>query len=104
MRLAGSAVMNAASSTRARRTSGWVGTLTGVLVLAAAPVVATGVGVGPAGALARSAATQRVFVSPQGHAGAAGTRLDPVASVDEAVGRLAQGGVVLLREAPMPSG
>ena len=42
-------------------------------------------------------ATHRVFVSPGGHAGAAGTRQDPVASVNEAVGRVADGGVVLLR-------
>ena len=89
--------MNAVRSARSRRTSVWVGTLTGVLVLAAAPVVATAVGVGPAGAVARSSGTQRVFVSPQGHAGAAGTRHDPLASVDEAVARLTHGGVVLLR-------
>jgi hypothetical protein len=41
-----------------------------------------------------------VFVSPAGHAGAAGTRQDPLASVDEAVARVADGGVrgvVLLR-------
>ena len=72
--------MNAVRSARSRRTSVWLGTLTGVLVLAAAPVVATAVGVGPAGAVARSSGTQRVFVSPQGHTGAAGTRIDPVAS------------------------
>ena len=89
--------MNAVRSARSRRTSVWLGTLTGVLVLAAAPVVATAVGVGPAGAVARSSGTQRVFVSPQGHAGAAGTRHDPLASVDEAVARLTHGGVVLLR-------
>ena len=89
--------MNAVRSARSRRTSAWVGTLTGVVVLAAAPVVTTAIGVGPAGAVARSAGTQRVFVSPQGHAGAAGTRHDPLASVDEAVGRLTHGGVVLLR-------
>jgi hypothetical protein len=89
--------MNAVRCARWRRTHGWLGTLTGALVLAAAPVVATVVDAGPAGAAPRSAGPQRVFVSPQGHAGAAGSRLDPVASVDEAVDGLAHGGVVLLR-------
>jgi len=41
--------------------------------------------------------SHRVFVSPDGHAGAAGTRQDPLASVNEAVARVAGGGVVLLR-------
>jgi hypothetical protein len=39
----------------------------------------------------------RVFVSTTGHAGATGTRADPLGSVDEAVARLSHGGVVLLR-------
>jgi hypothetical protein len=39
----------------------------------------------------------RMFVSPDGHTGAAGTRQDPLASVNEAVDRLTDGGVVLLR-------
>jgi hypothetical protein len=38
-----------------------------------------------------------VFVSPDGHAGATGTRQDPLASVNEAVSRVADGGVVVLR-------
>ena len=39
----------------------------------------------------------RVFVSPDGHAGAAGTRQDPLASINEAVARVAGGGFVVLR-------
>jgi hypothetical protein len=70
--------------------------LIGAGVLAAAPLVATAVGVGPAAAV-RTVAVQRVFVSPRGHAGAAGTPGDPLASVGEAVGRLAHGGVVVMR-------
>ena len=46
---------------------------------------------------AGSTGPHRVFVSPSGHAGAAGTRQDPLASVNEAVARLADGGTVLLR-------
>jgi hypothetical protein len=43
------------------------------------------------------AGSHRVFVSPEGHAKAAGTRQDPLASVNEAVSRVSDGGVVLLR-------
>ena len=43
------------------------------------------------------ASAHRLFVSTTGHAGAAGTRQDPLASVNEAVSRLSDGGVVLLR-------
>jgi hypothetical protein len=43
------------------------------------------------------APSHRMFVSTSGHAGAAGTREDPLASVNEAVSRLTDGGVVLLR-------
>lgn len=42
-------------------------------------------------------APDRVFVSPDGHAGAAGTRSDPLASVAEAVAALDGPGTVLLR-------
>jgi hypothetical protein len=56
----------------------------------------------PAGATATEGAaggavSHRVFVSPDGHAGATGTRQDPLASVNEAVSRVADGGVVVLR-------
>ena len=51
---------------------------------------------GAGGALGR-AEPGHVFVSPRGHAGAAGTRQDPLASVDEAVSRLPRGGVVVMR-------
>jgi hypothetical protein len=89
--------MNAARRGRSVRRSGsWPTVLTGSVVLAAAPLVATAVGVGPAGAVT-TAAVHRFFVSPQGHAGAAGTPGDPLASVAEAVGRLANGGVVVMR-------
>jgi hypothetical protein len=89
--------MNAARRGRSVRRSGpWPTVLIGAVVLAAAPLVATAVGVGPAAAV-RTVAVQRVFVSPRGHAGAAGTPGDPLASVGEAVGRLAHGGVVVMR-------
>jgi hypothetical protein len=54
-------------------------------------------GAGPAGAAGGTASARQVFVSTGGHAGAAGTRQDPLASVDEAVSRLPHGGVVVLR-------
>jgi hypothetical protein len=52
----------------------------------------------PASAIgASSTSPHRVFVSPTGHAGAAGTREDPLASVNEAVAELAGPGIVLMR-------
>jgi len=66
------------------------------IALVAAATVWTTPGGSALGA-AHGATAQRVFVSTQGHAGAAGTRADPLASVDEAIGRLAHGGVVFLR-------
>lgn len=78
-------------------------TVTAALIGLAAGCLVAGVGV-PATATAavRSGAEDRggphrVFVSPGGHAGAAGTRQDPLASVNEAVARVAAGGVVVLR-------
>jgi hypothetical protein len=96
MRLAGSIVMNAVERGRSNRGAGsWPVVLIGSLMLGVSPVAALATGVGPAGAI--SAVAHRVFVSPEGHAGAAGTRRDPMASVGEAVARLANGGVVVMR-------
>jgi hypothetical protein len=64
-----------------------------LLVLAASVV-----GGVPAQASARTATSaHRLFVSPSGHSGAAGTRQDPLGSVNEAISQLPDGGVVLLR-------
>jgi hypothetical protein len=62
-------------------------------------VLAIGVlgGIPVPGSAAAQASPHRVFVSPTGHAGAAGTRQDPLASVKEAVSRLPNGGVVAMR-------
>jgi hypothetical protein len=50
----------------------------------------------PAGAASAPASGHRMFVTTHGHAGAAGTRADPLASVEEAVTRLPHGGTVLV--------
>ena len=71
-----------------------VSVLAGVVPLVLTTFLVSGA---PAQADGAGKAAQRVFVSPAGHAGAAGTRQDPLASVNEAVARLSQGGVVLLR-------
>jgi hypothetical protein len=64
-----------------------------LLVLAASVV-----GGVPAQASATTATSaHRLFVSPSGHSGAAGTRQDPLGSVNEAISQLPDGGVVLLR-------
>jgi hypothetical protein len=60
-------------------------------------LAASGAGVVPVQAGAPAPSPHRVFVSPSGDAGAAGTRQDPLGSVNEAVSRLTDGGVVLLR-------
>ena len=56
--------------------------------------VSTSSAAGPAG--------PTIFVSTDGHAGATGTRSDPLASVNEAVGRLGDGGVVAMRGGTYP--
>jgi hypothetical protein len=66
------------------------------IALGAAMLVWTLPGGSAVGA-AQVSTARRIFVSTQGHPGAAGTRADPLASVDEAIGRLAKGGAVLLR-------
>ena len=71
-----------------------VGVLAGAAPLVLATFLVSGA---PAQADATAKAAQRVFVSPAGHSGATGTRQDPLASVNEAVDRLTDGGVVLLR-------
>jgi hypothetical protein len=63
------------------------------LVLAAGVVV----GVPVPASVAGPTSAHRVFVSPGGHTGAAGTRQDPLNSVNEAASRLPHGGVVLMR-------
>ena len=62
-----------------------VGVLAGVAPLVLTTFLVSGA---PAQAHEAARAAQRVFVSPAGHAGAAGTRQDPLASVNEAVARL----------------
>ena len=59
-----------------------VGVLAGVAAPGADDVLVSGA---PAQAHEAARAAQRVFVSPAGHAGATGTRQDPLASVNEAV-------------------
>lgn len=68
-------------------------------VAAAAPLLLAlgAVGEVPASAGAPAPNPHRVFVSPSGHDGAAGTRQDPLRRINEAVARLTGGGVVLLR-------
>jgi Right handed beta helix region len=66
----------------------------------AVPLVLAASVVGGVPAQAGAAATtsaHRLFVSASGHPGAAGTRQDPLASVNEAISQLPEGGVVLLR-------
>ena len=70
------------------------------VIAGAAPLLLTtspAVGTPAAAGAAVAAGAPRVFVSPTGHPGAAGTRQDPLASVNEAVARLPHGGSVLLR-------
>ncbi|CAI9399844.1 right-handed parallel beta-helix repeat-containing protein [Nocardioides sp. T2.26MG-1] len=80
--------------------AGWSGAAR-TLIVAAASIAATCLATGPPAQAstpgADAAAPHRVFVSPAGHAGAAGTREDPLASVDQAVASLAGPGTVLLR-------
>jgi hypothetical protein len=77
----------------------WPGVLAALAL--SAPVAGGVLTAAPAGAVGAPASAHRssalVFVSPLGHAGAAGTRHDPLASIDEAVGRLSHGGDVVLR-------
>jgi hypothetical protein len=79
------------------RGASWPAVLIGALVLVVAPVAGSAAHGSPHRAMAGSGVAQRVFVSPTGHAGAAGTRRDPLASIREAVARLANGGVVVMR-------
>ena len=95
--------MNTGSRSRGAARSTTVAAVTAALTGLTATCLVGAVGT-PAGAAAAEAAagagdgaSHRVFVSPDGHAGAAGTRPDPLASVNEAVARVADGGVVLLR-------
>ncbi|HEY1133056.1 MAG TPA: hypothetical protein VGE77_00635, partial [Nocardioides sp.] len=72
------------------------------IVLAAMSLAATCLVAGASGAGATSSGAawpggHRVFVSPDGHPGAAGTREDPLASVRDAVAVLDGPGTVLLR-------
>jgi hypothetical protein len=69
--------------------------LAGIAPLVLTASVVSGVPV-HANASARASA-HRLFVSTSGHPGAAGTRQDPLSSVNEAVSLLPQGGLVLLR-------
>jgi hypothetical protein len=101
--MAGSTVMNTGSRSRGVARSATVAAVTVALTCLLATCLVGAVRV-PAGATAGEGAAgsggvgaHRVFVSPDGHVGAAGTRHDPLASVNEAVDRVAGGGVVLLR-------
>jgi hypothetical protein len=90
--------MNAAHRGRSdRRAGSWPTVLIGSVALAAVPAAALAVGPAPARSPGAVAVAHRLFVSTAGHAGAPGTRHDPMASVAEAVGRLSDGGVVVVR-------
>ena len=90
--------MNAAHRGRSdRRAGSWPTVLIGSVALAAVPAAALAVGPAPARSPGAAAVVHRLFVSTAGHAGAPGTRRDPMASVAEAVGRLSDGGVVVVR-------
>jgi hypothetical protein len=80
----------------ARRSAGVLSALALTASSVGAVALATPAGAAGAPLSAHGVPAHRVFVSPRGHAGAAGTRTDPLGSIDEAVGRLAHGGVVLL--------
>src|SRR3954471_6421123 len=97
MRLAGSTVVNAVNRGRSsRRAASWPAVLIGSLVLVVAPVAGTAAHGSPDRAVSGSLGVHRDFGRPRGPVGAAGTRRDPVASVREAVARLANGGAVVM--------